>query len=142
MGVHAVRVRSEPGVRDRGDQRGPARLGGGSHEGQVRGRQGRRGREHRHGRRGGREAVDDTFMLGGLEYAAQEDMFSPEGEEEGSVALVDSAGRLGHVVRGGEARGERLPRPNGKQGGRRVASGRPPRPRRGPSGRSARRGGS
>ncbi len=99
--VHAVRVRSEPGVRERGDRKGPSRV--------DRGRVGRgwgRGCRERRGRRGGREAVDDTLMLGGLEGAAQEDMLPLEGEEEGSVALVDLAGRFRHVVRGGEARGD------------------------------------
>jgi hypothetical protein len=45
-------------------------------------------------------------MLGGFEDAAQEDVLPPEGEEEGSVALVDLASRLGHVVGGSEARGD------------------------------------
>ena len=82
---HAVRVRSEPGVRERGDRRGPAGVGGRRSVGRGRGSRERRGRRRRRGRRNGREAVDDTFMLGavgGLENAAQEDMLPPEGEEE------------------------------------------------------------
>ena len=95
--VHAVRKRREPGVGERGDRRRPAEVGGGRRI--HRGRE-RRGRRHWRGRRRGREAIDDTFMLGGFEDSAQEDVLPPEGEEKGSVTLVDLASRLGQIVGG------------------------------------------
>jgi hypothetical protein len=45
-------------------------------------------------------------MLGWFEDAVQEDILPRKGKEESGVALFDLTSRFGHVVRGGEARGD------------------------------------
>ena len=102
VGVHAVRMRREPGVGEWNNRRRPAGVGGRRRVHRGRQGRGRHRRGCRRGRRRGREAIDDAFMLGGFEDAAQEDVLPPEGEEELNVSGVDALGRGSWRGGGGE----------------------------------------